>query len=198
MGVLTSLEQLVIAQCPSLNKLLTSLGQVSRLCGLTIDGCGELQPQILEIMDYGNLEALGLSRILQRLRIWGCTSISELPGSCVMVLANGFSNPDYFWDTEEKYEWVRYDLKEMRVVEANDYGVLRHVQDIHTIWGILHRVYNSPCCILTSLIHLNVSVAIEWQVGSIISQLNALKKLKVTECTNEAISILEGWDTFRT
>ncbi|KAG0504123.1 hypothetical protein KC19_N018900 [Ceratodon purpureus] len=163
LGALTSLEFLRIQECPSLTKLPTSIGQLSSLRWLWMEGCGEFRSvphslsqlnalEMLQIMDCGSLEGMGLLRALQGLRIWGCTSATELPGSCLVVVDSNFRSPASIWDTEEVTSWSRsrYDVKEVRVVEANDCGYLRHVQeDTESGQPILQRVHNLPCCNLT-------------------------------------------------
>ncbi|KAG0575947.1 hypothetical protein KC19_5G042700 [Ceratodon purpureus] len=165
LGALTSLQFLRIQECPSLTKLPTSIGQLSSLRGLWMEGCGEIQSvpytlrqlnalEGLQIMDCGSLEGMGLLRALQGLRIWGCTSATELRGSCLVVVDSKFWSPASIWDTEGKqywpWPWPCCNVKEVRVVEANDCGYLRHVQE-DTASGrpILQRVHNLPCCNLT-------------------------------------------------
>ncbi|KAG0563460.1 hypothetical protein KC19_8G033400 [Ceratodon purpureus] len=164
LGALTSLEQLWIAHCRSLTKLPESIGHLSRLRRLYIEGCGELQPlpeslrqlselELLRILDCGSLEGLGVLRVLPGLRIWGCTSVTTLSGSCLMVLDRNYdSDPSWYrYDDYNQYYSVRGDLKEMRVVEANDCGFLRLVQDAESGRSILQRVHKLNCCKLVML-----------------------------------------------
>ncbi|KAG0563674.1 hypothetical protein KC19_8G050100 [Ceratodon purpureus] len=163
LGALTSLEYLRIAHCRSLTKLPESIGHLSRLQSLTIKGCGELQPlpeslrQLsalvwLGILDCGSLEGLGVLRVLPGLRIWGCTSVTNLPGSCLIVLDRNYRDPSWYkYDDGNQYYSVRGDLTEMRVVEANDCGFLRLVQDAESGRSILQRVHKVDCCKLVML-----------------------------------------------
>ncbi|KAG0563729.1 hypothetical protein KC19_8G055000 [Ceratodon purpureus] len=164
LGGLTSLEQLLIMHCRSLTKLPESIGHLSRLEVLLIEGCGELQPlpeslrQLsglwrLHILDCGSLEGLGVLRVLPGLRIWGCTSVTTLSGSCLIVLDRNYdSDPSWYWyDDFNEYLFVRRDLTEMRVVEANDCGFLRLVQDAESGRSILQRVHKLDCCQLITL-----------------------------------------------
>ncbi|KAG0615472.1 hypothetical protein M758_5G044100 [Ceratodon purpureus] len=163
LGALTSLQFLRIKECPSFTKLPTSMGQLSSLRWLWMQGCGEFRSvphslrqlnalEMLQIMDCGSLEGMGLLRALQGLRIWGCTSATELPGSCLVVVDSNFWSPASIWDTGELRPdiWPRCNVKEVRVVEANDCGFFRHVQeDTESGRPILQRVHNLPCCNLT-------------------------------------------------
>ncbi|KAG0608200.1 hypothetical protein M758_8G086800 [Ceratodon purpureus] len=163
LGALTSLEYLWIAHCRSLTKLPESIGHLSRLRDLNIEGCGELQPlpeslrQLsalvwLGILDCGSLEGLGVLRVLPGLRIWGCTSVSDLSGSCLIVLGRNYVDPSsYFYDDSNQWQFVRGDLKKLRVVEANDCGFLRLVQDTESGRSILQRVHKVDCCKLITL-----------------------------------------------
>ncbi|KAG0607697.1 hypothetical protein M758_8G048300 [Ceratodon purpureus] len=163
LGALTSLEGLSIAHCRSLTKLPESIGHLSRLEQLRIEGCGELQPlpeslrQLsalwrLQILDCGSLEGLGVLRVLPGLRIWGCTSATNLSGSCLIVSDRNYRDPSFYWyDDFNEYLSVRRDLKEMRVVEANDCGFLRLVQDAESGRSILQRVHKVDCCKLIML-----------------------------------------------
>ncbi|KAG0607725.1 hypothetical protein M758_8G049800 [Ceratodon purpureus] len=163
LGALTSLEWLWITHCRSLTKLPESIGHLSRLEVLQIEGCGELQPlpeslrQLsalwwLGILDCGSLEGLGVLRVLPGLRIWGCTSVTNLSGSCLMVLDGNYRDPSwYYYEDFNEYLSVRRDLTEMRVVEANDCGFLRVVQDAESGRSILQRVHKVDCCQLIML-----------------------------------------------
>ncbi|KAG0564220.1 hypothetical protein KC19_8G093100 [Ceratodon purpureus] len=163
LGALTSLKYLSIAHCRSLTKLPESIGHLSRLEVLSIEGCGELQalPESLRqlsalvwlgILDCGSLEGLGVLRVLPGLRIWGCTSVTNLSGSCLIVLDRNYCDPSwYFYDDVNQYYSVRGDLKELRVVEANDCGFLRLVQDAESGRSILQRVHKEDCCELITL-----------------------------------------------
>ncbi|KAG0607709.1 hypothetical protein M758_8G048500 [Ceratodon purpureus] len=163
LGALTSLEGLSIAHCRSLTKLPESIGHLSRLEQLRIEGCGELQPlpeslrQLsalwrLQILDCGSLEGLGVLRVLPGLRIWGCTSATNLSGSCLIVLDRNYRDPSWYWYNDgNQYRSERGDLKEMRVVEANDCGFLRLVQDVESGRSILQRVHKVDCCKLVML-----------------------------------------------
>ncbi|KAG0563685.1 hypothetical protein KC19_8G051300 [Ceratodon purpureus] len=163
LGALTSLEYLDIAHCRSLTKLPESIGHLSRLQSLFIEGCGELQPlpeslrQLsalvwLHILDCGSLEGLGVLRVLPGLRIWGCTSVTNLSGSCLMVLDRNYGDPSWYnYDDGNQYLYVRGDLTEMRVVEANDCGFVRLVQDAESGRSILQRVHKVDCCKLITL-----------------------------------------------
>ncbi|KAG0563627.1 hypothetical protein KC19_8G046500 [Ceratodon purpureus] len=163
LGALTSLEVLSITHCRSLTKLPESIGHLSRLEQLMIEGCGELQPlpeslrQLsalvwLGILDCGSLEGLGVLRVVPGLRIWGCTSVTNLSGSCLIVLDdNRYYSSWYRYDDSNEFFPVRGDLKEMRVVEANDCGFLRLVQDAESGRSILQRVHKVDCCQLITL-----------------------------------------------
>ncbi|KAG0564039.1 hypothetical protein KC19_8G078200 [Ceratodon purpureus] len=163
LGALTSLEALWIAHCRSLTKLPESIGHLSRLEVLRIEGCGELQPLpeslrqlsallLLQILDCGSLEGLGVLRVLPGLRIWGCTSVTNLSGSCLIVLDRKYRDPSWYkYDDGNRYRYVRGDLTEMRVVEANDCGFLRLVQDAESGRSILQRVHLLDCCKLITL-----------------------------------------------
>ncbi|KAG0564627.1 hypothetical protein KC19_8G126400 [Ceratodon purpureus] len=167
LGALTSLRHLWIQQCTSLTKLPQSIGLLSSLRGLRIEGCPGLQPlpdslrqlnalERLDVLDCGSLEGLGVSRlladvrffgrrVLPGLRIWGCTSVTELPGSCLMVVDSNFSDP--FWFAfDDNYGLISEDLKELQLVEENDCGLLRHVHDTGTGRFIVQRIYEVPCC----------------------------------------------------
>ncbi|KAG0562624.1 hypothetical protein KC19_9G160500 [Ceratodon purpureus] len=160
LGALTSLEFLRIRECPSFTKLPKSIGQLSSLRWLWMEGCDELRSvphtlrqlnalEGLQIMDCGSLEGMGLLRALQGLRIWGCTSATELPGSCLVVVDSNFWSPASIWDREYDEYWYRslFNVKEVRVVEANDCGFLRHVEeDTESGRPVLQRVHNLPCC----------------------------------------------------
>ncbi|KAG0564194.1 hypothetical protein KC19_8G091000, partial [Ceratodon purpureus] len=158
LGALTSLERLSIAHCRSLTKLPESIGHLSRLRELKIEGCGELQllPESLRqlsalvwlgILDCGSLEGLGVLRVLPGLRIWGCTSVTNLPGSSLIVSDRNYCDPSwYFYDDGKEYRYVGGDLKELRVVEANDCGFLRLVQDAESGRSILQRVHKVDSC----------------------------------------------------
>ena len=155
LGKLKSLEYLMILQCTSITKLPTSIGNLSSLWGLIIAGCGKLQLlpdslsqlnalRILQILDCGNLETLGALKALQGLRIWGCTTITELSGSSLMVLESDFWDPSCYNDV--KYSTVmNRNLRELEVVEENDCGFLRRVKDTQTGRSILQRVHNETC-----------------------------------------------------
>ncbi|KAG0608634.1 hypothetical protein M758_8G121100 [Ceratodon purpureus] len=167
LGALTSLRHLWIQQCTSLTKLPESIGLLSSLRGLRIQGCAGLQAlpdslrqlnalERLDVLDCGSLEGLGVSRLLSDvrifgrrvlpgLRIWGCTSVTELPGSCLMVVDSNFSDP--FWVAcDGIYGIIREDLKELQLVEENDCGLLRHVHDTGTGRFIVQRIHEVPCC----------------------------------------------------
>ncbi|KAG0607731.1 hypothetical protein M758_8G050400 [Ceratodon purpureus] len=163
LGALTSLEVLRITHCRSLTKLPESIGHLSRLQSLWIEGCGELQPlpeslrQLsalvwLGVLDCGSLEGLGVLRVLPGLRIWGCTSVTNLSGSCLIVSDRNYVDPSWYkYDDGNQYLSVRRDLKGMRVVEANDCGFLRLVQDAESGRSILQRVHKVDCCKLIML-----------------------------------------------
>ncbi|KAG0576085.1 hypothetical protein KC19_5G054400 [Ceratodon purpureus] len=160
LGALTSLQFLKIQRCPLFTKLPTSVGQLTSLRRLRMEGCGELRLvphslrqlnalEMLQIMDCGRLEGMGLFRALQGLRIWGCTSATELPGSCLVVVDSNFWSPASIWDRKQylPWSWSLCDVKEVRVWEANDCGFLRHVEeDSESGRPILQRVHNLPCC----------------------------------------------------
>ncbi|KAG0575915.1 hypothetical protein KC19_5G039800 [Ceratodon purpureus] len=163
LGAMPSLQCLRIEDCPSFTKLPSSIGQLSSLRWLWMEGCGEFRSvphslrqlnalEMLQIMDCGSLEGMGLLRALQGLRIWGCTSGTELPGSCLVVVDSNFLSPAFIWDREGdwSWSWPRCNVKEVRVVEANDCGFLRHVEkDAESGRPFLQRVHNLPCCNLT-------------------------------------------------
>ncbi|KAG0615586.1 hypothetical protein M758_5G053300 [Ceratodon purpureus] len=160
LGALTSLQCLRIQRCPSFTKLPTSIGQLSSLRWLWMEGCGELRSvphslrqlgalEMLQIMDCGSLEGMGLLSAVQGLRIWGCTSATELPGSCLVVVDSNFFSPASIWDRKQylPWSWRRCNVREVRVVEANDCGFLRHTEeDTESGRQILQRVHNLPCC----------------------------------------------------
>ena len=152
LGALTQLRVLWIVECVSLTKLPTSLGHLSRLRQLCIEGCSALrylpecvrQLDALKILtvDCGNLEAMGVVRALRGLRIWGCTSIMELPGSSLMVVDSNFWDPAWYQDLGY-LNAVRGELKELQVVEANDCGLLRLVQERdrgRVMWQRVHKL----------------------------------------------------------
>ena len=151
LGALTSLKDLGLVGCRAIRRLPASIGDLSSLRGLWIQGCDELEPlpdslrqlnalQRFQILDCGSLEGLGALSVLQGLRIWGRTSITELPGSCLQVLDGNFWNPDWYWEMEGPTR-VRRNLKELQVVEANDCGLLLRVQDTQSQRLILQRVF---------------------------------------------------------
>ncbi|KAG0607563.1 hypothetical protein M758_8G038700 [Ceratodon purpureus] len=166
LGALTSLRHLWIQQCTSLTKLPQSIGLLSSLRGFRIEGSAGLQPlpdslrqlnalERLDILDCGSLEGLGVSRVLSDvrifgrrllpgLRIWGCTSVTELPGSCLMVVDSNFSDPFWF-GRDANFYIIPENLKELRLVEENDCGFLRHVHDTPTGRFIVQRVHEVPC-----------------------------------------------------
>ena len=128
-----------------------SIGHMSSLQALLIHGCGALQSHPdslsqlnkllrLQILDCGSsLKGLDVLRALQGLRIWRCTSITELPGSCLVVVDSNFQSPTFIWDGEEWW-WVRRDVKKGQEVEANYCGFLRHVrEDTESGRAILQR-----------------------------------------------------------
>ncbi|KAG0576081.1 hypothetical protein KC19_5G054000 [Ceratodon purpureus] len=160
LGALTSLQFLRIQRCPLFTKLPTSIGQLTSLRRLRMEDCGELRSvphslgqlnalEMLQIMDCGSLEGMGLLRAVQGLRIWGCTSATELPGSCLVVVDSNFFSPASIWDRKQylPWSWSPCNVKEVLVVEANDCGFLRHVEE-NTGSGrsILQRVHNLSCC----------------------------------------------------
>ena len=140
LGALTNLETLYLVKCPSITKLPSSVGYLSSLRWLHMEGCGAMQPLpdslsplnalvMLEILECGSsLEELGLLRALQGLRIWGCTSITQLPGSCLVVVDSNCLSPAFVWDGEGNW-WDRREVKEVHVMEANDCGRLRHLRE---------------------------------------------------------------------
>ena len=163
LGALASLQELVFVNCASITRLPSSIGNLTRLQVLHMQGCGALQSlsdslsqlnalERLEILECGSsLEGVGLPRALQGLRIWGCTSIFKLPGSCLTVVDRTIDSPDRIQDVEE-YWWVCREVKEVRVVEArvveaNDCGLLHFArEDSESGRAIVQRVHNSPCC----------------------------------------------------
>ena len=157
LGALTRLEELYIVNCTSMRELPTSIGHLSSLHRLVIEGCGELQSlpdslrqldalQYLHIMECGSLEGLGARRVLQGLRIWGCTSISELPGSCLVVVDSNFCNPAWYHAIMDESIFIgEAGLKEVAVLEAHECGFLRVVQDNEGRGINLQRVYEFPC-----------------------------------------------------
>ena len=158
LGAVTSLVCLCIVNCPSITELPSSVGHLSSLRCLHMQGCGAMQSlpdslsQLnalvrLEIVDCGSsLEGLGLGRALQGLRIWGCTSITQLPGSCLSVVDSNCESPAFIWDGEELW-WRRLEVKEVREVEANDCGRLCLVrEDGERGRSMLQRVHSSSCC----------------------------------------------------
>jgi hypothetical protein len=161
-GSLTSFLTLAITQCASFTKLPTSFGHLSKLLILVIEGCSELQPlpnsfkqlnalKYFSIMDCGSLEGLGLLKVLQGLHMWGCTSITDLPGSCLLMLNSNCFNPTEYYKFNGGIVFHIYQtLKELEVVEVNDCGSIRHVQDIENGRFIVQRIYNSPCSMTTT------------------------------------------------
>ena len=84
--------------------------------------------------DGGGESAAGPSHL-------GCTSVTELSGSCLMVVDSDFWNPAWFEYFEDIYP-VRRGLKELQVVEANDCGLLRLVQERdggRVMWQRVHK-----------------------------------------------------------
>ena len=172
LGALASLQQLLIFNCASITRIPASIGHLSGLFQLHMQGCGSLQSfpdslsQLnglarLEILDCGNsLEGLDLRRALQGLRIWGCTSITQLPGSCLMVVDSNFESPAWIWNIVQEIS-VCCNLKEVREVEVNDCGYLRHVlEDSESGRAVLHRVHNSSCCKLLTPVQKKDLVAL--------------------------------------
>ena len=157
LGALKSLQSLEIVECTSITELPDTIGLLSSLSLLRIECCVELQSlpasvcqlnvlQVLLVIDCGTLEDLGLMRVLQGLRIWGCTSITELPGSSLIVMDSNFLETVWYYDLIEGwYELVPRDLEELRVLEENDCGFLRLVQDTRTGRLLLQRVQSAPC-----------------------------------------------------
>ena len=156
LGGLTSLKYLSIVGCTSMIQLPMSIGQLSRLNELHIQDCRallSLPDSIrllnsllrLHILDCGLLENLELLRVLQGLRIWGCTSTTELPGSCLVVVDNGIYDPAWFWDSKD-WNWCKRNVKEVQRLEVNDCGFLRLAQDIESGRSILQCVHKLPCC----------------------------------------------------
>ena len=155
LGALIRLQVLWIVECVSLIKLPTSLGHLSRLWVLWIEGCGKLQQlpecvrkldvlKALAILDCGNLEEIGVVRVVQGLHIWGCTSVTKLPGSSLMVVDNNFWNPAWNEFKEEPFhDPVRRGLRELQVVEENDCGLLRLIQEYdhgRVMWQRIHKM----------------------------------------------------------
>lgn len=71
-----------------------------------------------------------------------------------MVLDSNFMDPALFYSFTTKtpfrqdlreVDLVRQDLRELEVVEINDCGFLRYVEDIPARYPILQRVYKLPC-----------------------------------------------------
>lgn len=156
LGELTSLEELWILKCTSVTELPMSIGNLSRLWRLHIHGCSALQSfpnslrqlnalQSLQVLECGSLDGLGLLRVLQGLRIWGCTSITKLPEKCLYVVDSDIRDPSWLYNFEE-WDWVRRISKELEVVEVSDCGFLRNVQDTESGLEILQRVHKLPCC----------------------------------------------------
>ena len=158
LGALTTLQELVLMNCTSTRELPTSMDHLSSLQRLVIEGCRELQSlpdslrqlnalQYLHIMKCGSLEGLGASRVLQGLRIWGCTSISKLRGSCLVVVDSNFCNPARYYVNVGVFSFIigQAGLKEVEVLEADECGFLRVVQDNEGRWMFLQRVYKFPC-----------------------------------------------------
>ena len=167
-GLLRALKALELRECSNLLTLPESLGRLRSLeylsivrCAtltepplLTKEGCGQLQLlpdslgqlnalQFLQILDCGNLHGLGVLQVLQGLRIWGRTSIPVLPGSCLIVLDSDFWDPSWYYDSAEYSTVVRRNLREVRVEEKDDSGILRYAVDDQTKRLILQRVYIS-------------------------------------------------------
>ena len=162
LGALRTLQELFILNCTSMRELPTSMGHLSSLHRLVIEGCGELQSlpdslrqldalQYLHIMECGSLEGLGARRVLQGLRIWGCLSLSELPGSCLVVVDSNFCNPSWCYVIDEGSIIIgqagleEVGVEEVGVVEADECGFLRVVQDTERRRVFLQRVYKFPC-----------------------------------------------------
>ena len=159
LGALTHLRELWIVQCISFTTLPTSLGQLSSLRTLCIEGCAELQQlsecvkdldrlEYLTRLDCGGLEGMGAVSTLQGHRIWGCTSTTELPRSCLIVLTSNIYNPASYVDLEDYHPAPR-GLRELAVVEVNDCGLLRLVHEPYRNRVILQRVHNLPYCKLS-------------------------------------------------
>ena len=107
LGALTSLESLILVGCTSMTQLPVSVDQLSCLDRLHIQDFPALlslpdsirhlnELQALEILDCGLLEELEVLRVLQGLRNWGCTSTTQLPGSCVMVVDHTYYEPELY------------------------------------------------------------------------------------------------------
>lgn len=58
--------------------------------------------EIFQILDCGNYsEGLGALRVLQGLRIWGCTTMTELSRSCLYAVDENSLNLDWLYDFEQ-------------------------------------------------------------------------------------------------
>ena len=190
LDALTSLKDLLLVGCTSITQLPASIGQLSRLAQLHIQDCRALLSlpdsirhlnalQRLTILDCGLLEALGLSRVLQGLRIWGCTATTNLPGSCLVVVDSDFHDPAWFVDGED-FPWRNRNVKEVQVLEANDCGFLRLARDAESEWSFLQRVCDLPCC-KTLAIHLESD---SYMVNTI-GEFNALLTLLESDLTDD-------------
>ena len=153
-GTLPSLKYLCISDCTSFTTLPTSIGYLSSLCRLRIEACKKLEPlpdslrqltalEVLTILNCRSLEYLGVLRVLENLPIWGWTSITTLPGSCLRVINSTIYDADTF--SGFPIYWKFRDLKELHVIEANDCGMLRIVQDTTNGQLMLQRLHNLPC-----------------------------------------------------
>ena len=153
LGSLTSLIHFCIVSCTSITELPKSVGNLSRLRTLHLQDCGELRslPDSLSRLDAlrrllilecgSNLEGLGVLRALRGLRIWGCSSITELPGPCLAVVDSNYQSQHACIQNQE-WLWDCRNLKEVQVEEANDCGFLRHVRNPKSDQVILQRVHN--------------------------------------------------------
>ena len=154
LGELTSLQSIAIVQCISITKLPTSIGQLSGLTLLALEGCSGLQTlpdslsqlnalRSLRVLECGSLEGLGGWRVLQGLRIWGCTSITELMRTCLVVMVD---HSDWFWYwTLGENTQVRGEVRDLRRLETNDCGYLRHVEEAKNGRTMVQRVHQRRC-----------------------------------------------------
>ncbi|KAG0622263.1 hypothetical protein M758_3G085100 [Ceratodon purpureus] len=139
LGAITSLWKLTIRCCP-IRKLPRSTGLLSQLRWLKVIGCKNLEKlptsirklhslQYFKLKDCGSIEAMGALTTLQGLRIWGSTSITEVPASLgivstLLVYSNGLQLS--YWSRARSYDTLQ-------VLEEDKSGFLKACQ--HEVSG---------------------------------------------------------------
>ena len=155
LGEFTSLRLLMIVQCTCITKLPTSIGQLSGLWELELQGCSGLQalPDSLKPAKCVAVSSstgmwqpggFGLVESVARASHLGCTSVTELPGSCLLVMVD--DHPDWvgYYGFEEGLI-VRGEMRELRRLEKNDCGYLRLVGEAKSGRTMVQRVHQWPC-----------------------------------------------------